>query len=66
VSVNGGVGSVGGVVTGAAVLSVIATGLALVNVSQFWLQAIQGTVIVAALVIDYLIRNRVHARGATA
>jgi rhamnose transport system permease protein len=66
VSVNGGVGSIGGVVVGAAVLSVISTGLALVNVSQFWLQAIQGTVIVAALVTDYLIRNRVHARGVTA
>ena len=42
VSVNGGSGSIAGVVLGAAILSVIATGLALVNVSQFWLQAIQG------------------------
>ena len=66
VSDNGGVGSIGGAASGAAVLSVIATGPALVDVSQFWLQAIQGAVIVAALVTDYLIRNRVQARGVTA
>lgn len=66
VSVNGGSGSIAGVVLGAAILSVIATGLGLVNVSQFWLQAIQGAVIVAAIVTDSIIRNRVEARGALA
>lgn len=66
VSVNGGSGSIGGVFVGAAVLSVISTGLALVNVSQFWLQAIQGTVIVLAIVSDSIIRSRIEARGATA
>lgn len=64
ISVNGGNGSIGGVIVGAAILSVISTGLALLNVSQFWLQAIQGAVIVAALVADAIIRTRVEARGA--
>lgn len=64
VSVNGGSGSVGGVVVGAAILSVIAVGLALVNVSQFWLQAIQGLVIVVAIVSDVLIRRRLQGTGA--
>jgi rhamnose transport system permease protein len=64
VSVNGGSGSIAGVIVGAAVLSVISTGLALVNVSQFWLQAIQGAVIVAAIVSDSIIRTRFEARGA--
>lgn len=64
ISVNGGNGSIGGVIVGAAILSVISTGLALLNVSQFWLQAIQGAVIVAALVADAIIRARVETRGA--
>jgi rhamnose transport system permease protein len=63
VSVNGGSGSIGGIVLGAAILSVISTGLGLLNVSQFWLQAIQGVVIVAAIVTDAVIRSRVAARG---
>lgn len=63
ISVNGGSGTIGGVVIGAAILSVISTGLALVNVSQFWLQAIQGAVIIAAIVSDSIIRTRVEAGG---
>jgi ribose/xylose/arabinose/galactoside ABC-type transport system permease subunit len=63
ISVNGGSGTIGGVIIGAAILSVISTGLALVNVSQFWLQAIQGAVIIAAIVSDSIIRTRVEARG---
>jgi ribose/xylose/arabinose/galactoside ABC-type transport system permease subunit len=66
VSVNGGSGTIGGVIIGAAILSVISTGLALVNVSQFWLQAIQGAVIIAAIVSDSIIRTRVEARGVKA
>jgi rhamnose transport system permease protein len=63
VSVTGGKGSILGVIIGAAILSVIAIGLALLNVSQFWLQAIQGLVITAALVFDIVIRRRVEARS---
>ncbi|MFC9352608.1 ABC transporter permease [Arthrobacter sp. NPDC057013] len=66
ISVNGGSGTIGGVIIGAAILSVISTGLALVNVSQFWLQAIQGAVIIAAIVSDSVIRTRVEARGVKA
>jgi rhamnose transport system permease protein len=63
ISVNGGSGSIIGVIIGAAILSVISTGLGIANVSQFWLQAIQGLVIVTAIVIDAIIRSRVEARG---
>jgi rhamnose transport system permease protein len=63
VSVNGGTGSIAGVIIGAAILSVISTGLALVNVSQFWLQAIQGAVIIAAIVSDSIIRRRIETKG---
>jgi rhamnose transport system permease protein len=66
VSVNGGIGSIGGIIVGAAVLSTISVGLALQNVSQFWLQAIQGAVILAAIVSDAIIRRRIEARGISA
>lgn len=66
ISVNGGNGSIAGVLIGAAILSVISTGLALLNVSPFWLQAIQGAVIVAAIVSDSFIRARTEARGVSA
>jgi rhamnose transport system permease protein len=64
VSVNGGSGSIAGVLLGAAILSVISIGLALMDVSQFWLQAIQGLVILAAIVFDIALRRRVDVKGA--
>jgi len=63
VSMTGGVGTIPGVFLGAAVLSVIAVGLALLNVSAFWLQAIQGTVIVLAILFDYFLRRRMDKTG---
>jgi len=42
---------------------VISIGLALLNVSQFWLQAIQGLVIIAAIIFDIVIRRRVEGKG---
>jgi len=63
VSVNGGNGTILGVLVGAAILSVISIGLALLNVSQFWLQAIQGLVIIAAIIFDIVIRRRVEGKG---
>lgn len=66
VSITGGNGTIPGVFLGAAILSVIAIGLALVDVSAFWLQAIQGLVIIVAVVFDLVLRRRLDKRGATA
>ncbi|MEU6700979.1 ABC transporter permease [Pseudonocardia sp. NPDC046786] len=63
VRITGGVGTVGGVVLGAAILSVISTGLALADVSPFWLQAIQGLVIILAIAFDLVLRRRLESRG---
>lgn len=63
VRITGGVGSVSGVVLGAAILSVISTGLALADVSPFWLQAIQGLVIILAITFDLVLRRRLESRG---
>ena len=58
VSTLGGSGSIAGVFMGSAILSVISVGLALLNVSQFWVQALQGAVILAAVVAELVLRGR--------
>ena len=60
VSTRGGSGSIGGVAMGAAILSTINIGLALMNVSQFWLQALTGLVILSAITFDIVLRRRIN------
>lgn len=60
VSTRGGSGSIGGVAMGAAILSTISIGLALMNVSQFWLQALTGLVILSAITFDIVLRRRIN------
>ncbi|MDR1893693.1 MAG: galactose/methyl galactoside ABC transporter permease MglC [Spirochaetales bacterium] len=60
VSVSGGVGTVGGVVVGVLIFSVINYGLTFINVNPYWQQIIKGLIIVAAVAIDirkYLARR---------
>lgn len=63
VSVNGGSGTIIGVALGALILQIIAMGLGLLNVSQFWLQAIEGAVIILAIVFDLIFRRRTESKG---
>lgn len=58
VSVNGGTGSIAGVFFGSLILGTISVGLALVNVSQFWVQAIQGAAIITAISLEVVFRKR--------
>lgn len=51
-SLFGGRGSIGGTVIGALVIGVLADGLVLLGVSEFWQTVIKGVVIVLAVVID--------------
>jgi ribose transport system permease protein len=53
-SLMGGEGTILGVLTGAAIMQVLRTGLVLVGVSAYWLQAVQGLVIVVAIMLDQL------------
>lgn len=62
VNVNGGSGSIGGVLVGAAILGIISVGLSLLNISQFWVQAIQGAVIIVAIASDMIITKRLNSR----
>jgi len=60
VSTLGGSGTLSGAAIGALFLGFIANALILVGLSQFWLQAIYGTVILIAIGSDALIRHGVR------
>ncbi len=57
-SLSGGEGTILGVVIGAAIMQVLRTGLVLMGVSAYWLQAVQGLVIVLAIMFDQLSKRR--------
>jgi ribose transport system permease protein len=57
-SVDGGEGSILGALIGAAIMQVLRNGLVLVGVSAYWLQAVQGLVIVVATMFDQLRKRR--------
>ena len=60
VAIFGGSGSVAGAAIGALFLGFIANALILVGLSQFWLQAIYGLVILTAVSADAVILRRVQ------
>jgi ribose transport system permease protein len=58
-SLSGGQGSIFGAILGAALLSVISSSLALLDVSVYWQDIIRGSILLAAVTIDlYLTRRR--------
>jgi rhamnose transport system permease protein len=57
VSINGGVGSVGGTVLGVLLLGAVSVALPLLGVSGFWQGAIYGAVILIALIVDRSVRT---------
>lgn len=56
VSIAGGVGRISGVVIGTLLLGILNNALPLVNVSPFWQQAIQGFIILIAVIVNVLVR----------
>jgi rhamnose transport system permease protein len=61
VSVLGGSGSVVGVVLGALLLGIINNALTLIRISPFWQLAVQGLLILAAVIIDSVVLVRLHS-----
>jgi rhamnose transport system permease protein len=57
VSVSGGRGKVAGLLLGVILFGILANALPLINVSPFWQQAIQGFVILAAIITNVLIKR---------
>lgn len=65
VSMMGGIGTVPGVLLGALTLGIIQNGLILSGISPFWQLAVQGLLILLAVISDSLIQGRIKAtRGA--
>lgn len=52
VSLNGGVGKVGGIISGVLIFTVIQYGLQFINISPMWQQVIKGIIIAVAVAID--------------
>ncbi len=63
VNIFGGSGTVVGAALGAVFLSFVANALILLRFSQFWLQALFGVVILVAIAVDALIRERAARRA---
>lgn len=69
VSVSGGRGKIPGLLLGVILFGILANALPIINVSPFWQQAIQGFVILAAIITNVLIkrnneRGTLHRRAA--
>ncbi|MBQ7560404.1 MAG: galactose/methyl galactoside ABC transporter permease MglC [Synergistaceae bacterium] len=52
VSLNGGIGRVGGIIMGVLIFTIIQYGLQFINVSPMWQQVIKGVIIAVAVAID--------------
>ena len=57
VSISGGSGKVSGLVLGTILLGILNNALPLINVSPFWQQAIQGFVILAAVLTNVIVKR---------
>ena len=57
IAVSGGRGRVSGLVLGVILFGILANALPLINVSPFWQQAIQGFVILAAIITNVMIKR---------
>ncbi|WP_419872802.1 ABC transporter permease [Candidatus Pristimantibacillus sp. PTI5] len=59
VSIAGGVGKLSGVLLGAILLGIINNALPLINVSAFWQMGIQGSIILAAVLMNAIVKRGV-------
>ena len=57
VSLNGGQGSVAGVLLGSLTMAVICKALPLIGISQFWKDAIKGAIILVAIIVNVIVRR---------
>jgi rhamnose transport system permease protein len=57
VSIAGGTGKVSGLLSGVLLLGILNNALPLLNVSPFWQDAIQGGIILLAVVVSALVRR---------
>ncbi|WP_051556590.1 ABC transporter permease [Alkalihalobacterium bogoriense] len=60
VSIAGGSGKISGVILGAVLLGILNNALPLMNVSPFWQMAIQGSIILIAVIMNTLVKRGVN------
>lgn len=63
VSILGGTGTVVGAMLGAILINAIQRGMVLANISQYWIQAVQGLLILGTVMIDLIRRRRQSFMG---
>jgi ribose transport system permease protein len=61
-SLSGGVGGVGGTLAGAFIIGALANGLNLLEVPSFNQQVVKGLIFIVAVLLDYALKRRWHAR----
>ncbi|AYO30135.1 ABC transporter permease [Biomaibacter acetigenes] len=60
VNIAGGSGKISGIILGSLLLGILNNALPLINVSPFWQQAIQGVIILIAVIINALVKRSVE------
>ncbi|SHH42631.1 ABC transporter permease [Clostridium grantii] len=60
VNIAGGSGKISGILMGSLLLGILNNALPLINVSPFWQNAIQGVIILIAVIINALVKRKVH------
>ncbi|HHY80178.1 MAG TPA: ABC transporter permease [Thermoanaerobacter sp.] len=63
VNIAGGAGKISGVILGSLLLGILNNALPMINVSPFWQQAIQGIIILAAVIVNVLVTKRIELRN---
>jgi len=58
VSINGGIGKISGVILGAILLGILNNALPLIHVSPFWQMAIEGGIILFAVIFNVIVNRR--------
>ncbi|QCX33944.1 ABC transporter permease [Caloramator sp. E03] len=59
VNVAGGSGKISGLILGSLLLGILSNALPLINVSPFWQQAIQGVIILTAIIFNTIVKRQV-------
>jgi len=59
VSIAGGSGKISGVILGSILLGILNNALPLIDVSPFWQTAIQGSIILVAVIVNVLVKRGV-------
>lgn len=63
VNIAGGSGKISGIILGSLLLGIINNALPLINVSPFWQEAIQGVIILVAVIVNALVKRNVDRKN---